>query len=241
MTDALVWITGASSGLGRALADAQPFDDAHVVDISRSGGAPGTEHLPADLADPAGWSAVAAHLHARIGDFDGERLVLIHNASTIEPIGFAGEVDLAAYQQLVLLDSAAPQVIGAAFLAAIDAAGFTGRADIIMITSGAARSIYPGWSGYGAAKAAVDQWVRIVGTEREQRGSAVNVLAVAPGVVDTDMQTMIRDTDPIHFPAVSKFRDLHASDELLSPDEAARRVWAMLDDDIEPGLVTDVR
>lgn len=241
MTDTRVWITGASAGLGAALVETLPFPDAHVVDVSRSGGTPGTEHLPADLADPAAWAAVGAHLNAQIGEFTGQRLVLVHNAGLLEPIGFAGEVDAAAYRRLVLLDSAAPQVLGNAFLTAIAAAGFSGRADLVMITSGAARSVYPGWSAYGAGKAAVDQWVRIVGAEQAHRGSGVRVVSVAPGVVDTGMQELVRDTDAVDFPAVGKFRDLAAAGDLVAPVDAARRIWALLEDDPEPGTVTDVR
>lgn len=241
MTDTHVWITGASGGLGAALVETLPFDDAHVVDVSRSGGTPGTEHLPADLADPAAWAAVGAHLNAQIGQFTGERLVFVHNAGTLDPIGFAGDVDPAAYQRLVLLDSAAPQVLGNLFLTAIAAAGFAGRADLVVVTSGAARSVYPGWSGYGAGKAAVDQWVRIVGAEQAHRGSGVRVVAVAPGVVDTGMQDLVRRTDPVDFPAVGKFRDLAASGDLVAPIDAARRIWALLATDPEPGTVTDVR
>ena len=59
-TSALVWISGASGGIGAALAASVPFEGAHTFDLSRSGGAPGTEHVPADLSDPAAWAAVAA-------------------------------------------------------------------------------------------------------------------------------------------------------------------------------------
>src|SRR5687768_11234135 len=102
MVDTLVWITGASAGLGAALAAAVPYEDAHVVSISRSPGPDGTEHLPADLTDPASWSSVEAHLLARLGDFEGRRAVFVHNAGTLDPIGFAGEVDSIAYRDNVL-------------------------------------------------------------------------------------------------------------------------------------------
>lgn len=242
MTD-LVWITGASSGLGAALATNVPLADAQVVDVSRSGGTPGTEHLPADLADPSSWSAVAEHLLARLAIPDVGRAVFVHNAGTLDPIGFAGSVDTAAYTRNVLLNSAASQALGHAFLRAV--ADFDGQAHLWLLTSGAARTPYAGWSGYCAAKAGVDQWVRTVGEEQKAlaaRGQpSCQVLAVGPGLVATHMQQQIRATDPADFPAVGRFIGLHERGELRSPQEAAADLWSLLDRDLETGSVVDLR
>ncbi|MPZ72947.1 MAG: SDR family NAD(P)-dependent oxidoreductase [Nitriliruptorales bacterium] len=241
MVDTLVWITGASSGLGAALATTAPFDDARVVSISRSPGPDGTEHLPADLAEPVAWSAVETHLLARLTGFDGGHAVFVHNASTLDPIGFAGEVDSPAYRANVLLNSAAGQVLGHAFLKAVAESGFDGRAVLVMISSGAATSAYPGWSSYCAGKAALDQWVRAVGEEQRSRDTGVTVLSIAPGVVATAMQEQIRATDEADFPPVQRFHELHDSGRLRDPEDAARDLWAVLDRDLPSGSVTDLR
>ncbi|MGH3664864.1 MAG: SDR family NAD(P)-dependent oxidoreductase [Egibacteraceae bacterium] len=242
MSDAMVWISGGSAGLGAALVATVPFDDPHVVDISRSGGTDGTEHLPADLADPASWVAVAQHFHARLAAFAGDRAVFVHNAGTLEPMGFAGEVDTEEYRRNVLLNSAAPQVLGHAFLAAVRDSGFGGRADLMLLSSGAARNAVAGWSSYGAAKAAADHWVRAVGLEQQRRGGSVRVLAVAPGVMATAMQEQIRAMDARDFPDVERFRRLHAEGALRDPLAAARDVWAVVtDDSVTTGAVVDVR
>lgn len=234
---ALVWISGASSGIGAALAASVPWDGARVIDISRRGGA-GLGHVPADLADPGSWDAVAASFRDELASFAGDVAVFVHAAGTIEPMGFAAEVDGSAYQRNVLLNTASPQVLGQAFVAA--AAGRPGRRQLVILTSGAAKSVYPGWSSYGAAKAAVDQWVRNVGAEQEIRGG-VRVLAVAPGTVDTDMQRRIRETPEESFPQRQKFVDLHDQAKLTDPGEVARKVWALLAGDVENGAVVDLR
>ncbi len=241
MVDSLIWITGASAGLGAALAATLPYDDAHVVSISRSPGADGTEHLPADLADPVSWSAVEAHLLARLPEFSGSRVVFIHNAGTLDPIGFAGEVDSLAYRGNVLLNSAAGQVLGHAVLKAVTESGFAGDVRIVMISSGAATNPYPGWSSYGAGKAALDHWVRAVGEEQRVRGSNVKVLSVAPGVVATAMQQQIRATDAADFPNVERFHELHGEGQLADPEAAARAVWAVVQRDLPSGTVTNTR
>jgi benzil reductase ((S)-benzoin forming) len=239
VTETIVWITGASSGIGAALAETVPFADARVLDISRSGGTRGTEHLPADLADPASWAAVEEHLFAVLGTFSGARAVFVHCAGTLEPIGFAGAVNSVAYRRSVLLNSAASQALGHAFLAAV--AGLDLQTHLVLVTSGAATAVYEGWSSYCAGKAAVDQWVRVVGTEQRRRPNGCRVVAVAPGVVATPMQERIRATDPHDFPAVDKFVDLYESDQLRDPEDAARSIWRLFDRELLSGAVVDLR
>lgn len=239
MTSTLVWISGASQGIGAALAASVPYPDALVVDISRSGGTPGAEHLRADLSDPASWSRVSADFEHRLDGFRGDRVVFVHNAGTLDPIGPAGGTGIAAYTSNVLLNSAAPQVLGAAFLRAV--AGLDCEQHLVMLTSGAARTPYEGWSGYGAGKAAVDQWVRTAGLEQRRRVTPCRVLAVAPGVVDTAMQQRIRETADEAMPNAPRFRELHATRALREPREVAREIWALLARDVENGAVLDLR
>jgi benzil reductase ((S)-benzoin forming) len=240
----VVWVSGGSSGIGRALIDTVPFGDARIIAISRSAH-PEVHHVAADLSEPRGWEATARsfrdELEALDGAEDGEvaRAVFIHAAATLTPIGFAGEVDPSRYGRQVLLNAASPMILGDAFIRATRAHGV--EADVVVLTSGAATSIYEGWSAYGPAKAAVDHWVRTVGAERQRRGDRCRVLAVAPGVVATPMQAEIRDTAEADFPAVERFRGLHAEDELRDPEDAARRIWALLDEDHDNGAVLDVR
>lgn len=232
----LVVITGASSGLGAALARTVPFP-ARVVDVSRSG-SEDVEHVAADLSDPAQWPEIGERVAGLVEECDPARGVLIHAAGTLQPIGFAGEVDDDPYVRNVLLNSASGQVIGHHFLDAVR--GRNGLYDLVMITSGAARSVYPGWSSYGAGKAAIDQWVRTVGAEQRLRGG-VRVSSIAPGVVATAMQSLIRDTDERDFPEVARFQALHEEGDLVDPEEAARRIWGLIESGLPTGTVTDIR
>lgn len=240
MASSIVWITGASGGIGRALCETVPYDDARVIGVSRSDGTVHTEHLAADLADPSGWSAVDAHFRETLSAFDGDRVVLVHCAGTLDPMGFAAEVDAKGYRDQVMLNSASPQAVGQSFLSA--AAGFAGEVVLVHITSGAAQKPYEGWSAYCAGKAAVDHWVRTVGAEQDKRGGA-RVLAVAPGTVDTAMQAEIRRHDESEFPAVGKFQGLYESGSLTDPHDAASGIWQVVakTDDFPTGSVVDLR
>jgi len=241
--DTLVWITGASSGIGAALAADLPFADAAVVDVSRSGGVDGAEHLPADLADPAAWALVESHLLTRLSATSARRAVFVHCAGTLDPIGPAGAVDSPAYARNVLLNAAAPQVLGHAFLKAVG--GFAGMSHLYLLSSGAATRPYPGWSSYGAGKAAVEQWVRTAGEEQRRRGAdglpSCQVLAVAPGVVATAMQEQIRATAPSDLPDLDRFTGLHDRGELRAPADVARQIWSLTDRDLPSGTVLDLR
>lgn len=234
----LTVVTGGSAGLGRALLAAAP--EGHRVDVSRSGPPPGVdEHLAADLSDPTSWPSVQVAVERLVAREPWSRIVLIHNAGTLDPIGFAAEVDATRYASNVLLNSAAAQVIGAGFLAAVR--DVDARRELVQISSGAARTAYPGWSSYGAAKAAVDQWVRAVGLEQQQRGG-VRVLSIAPGVVATGMQERIRSTDARDFPNVERFHALAAEGRLADPADVASRLWAVLDAaEDASGSVIDLR
>jgi len=237
MARAIVWITGASGGIGLALARCVPWDDARVIGISRRP-VSGIEHIKADLADPASWQALSASFIREVNEFSGERVVFIHAAGTIDPIGFAGEVESAAYRANVILNSAAPQVLGHEFLSAVRDMEI--RRDLLMLTSGASKTIYPGWSSYGAGKAAVDQWCRNAGAEQSIRGGT-RILAVAPGIVDTAMQEKIRLVSYRDFPRRAKFTELHARGQLGDPFATARRIWDLLDSDLDSGVVVDLR
>jgi len=238
MAAQIVWISGASAGIGRALAEQRPQPSARVIDISRRGGTPGTEHLPADLSDPASWSALERHFRAQLATAVGSA-VFIHNAGVLDPVGFAGEVESDGYRSNVLLNAAAPQVLGHAFLAAAKAAEVP--AQLVLLTSGAAVRPYPGWSGYCAGKAAVDMWTQTVGRELALRGDAQRVFAVAPGVVDTAMQQRTRDVDDADFPDAPRFRGMHRRGELTDPAEAAKGIWSLIAAGQDNGAVVDLR
>ncbi|MFZ0013442.1 MAG: SDR family NAD(P)-dependent oxidoreductase, partial [Acidimicrobiia bacterium] len=234
----LVFITGASRGLGLALAQGVPFP-ALVIDISRSGPAHDTiDHITADLGQPEAWVEVGERISGLVESHSPTRCVFIHAAGVLTPIGFAGEVETGAYTDNVLLNSAAGQVLGHHFLRAVH--GRDGRFDLVMISSGAATSVYAGWSSYGAGKAALDQWVRNVGAEQSIRG-AVRVSAIAPGVVATDMQREIRETARHDFPDVDRFHDLEHDGDLADPRVAASRIWEAIESGMASGSVLDIR
>jgi benzil reductase ((S)-benzoin forming) len=144
-----------------------------------------------------------------------------------------------AYHRNVLLNSAAPQVLGDAFLRALHTRDRTGT--ILFIGSGASTRVYEGWTGYCAGKAATDHWVRTAGAEQERRGGRCRILCVAPGIVETPMQEAIRATAARDFPEVERFAELHRSGQLRRPLDVAHELWTLLERDLPNGSVLDLR
>ncbi len=221
MSAQLTIITGASSGIGAELARQAEAAGHTVATVSRRPG-PGT-HLAADLADPSSWNGVCDWAAQLVESQTWERIVFIHNAGTLEPVGFAGEVDSDAYVANILLNSASPQVLGDRFIAMAETAGVP--AQFQLISSGAGKRPFLGWSSYCAGKAAGDMWVKSAGIERIERGSKVTIVSCGPGVVDTDMQAKIRSQTTDTFPLVEQFQGMQP--QLASPADVAAKLLTL--------------
>lgn len=234
---ALVWVTGASQGIGRAMTQTVPWLEARVIGVSREG-RDSPEWLRADLSEPAGWEILEDSFERELAGFHGERAVLVHAAASIEPIGFTGDSDPAVYRRSVVLNAVAPLVLGESFLRVTRE--LTCRRQLVLLSSGAAQRPYPGLAAYCAAKAAVDQWVRTVGVEQAGRAGA-QVLSVIPGRVDTAMHERLRSADEDQLPERAEFVRLHREGVLRDPEDVARQLWALLErHDVGCGEVIDL-
>jgi NAD(P)-dependent dehydrogenase (short-subunit alcohol dehydrogenase family) len=227
-----VWITGATQGIGAALARSVPYPDARVINISRRRH-PELETVVADLTDPASWDVVADHLATELQAFDGERAIFIHNANYGGSSGFVGEIDAAEYRRQVLGNGAASLVLGDAFVRACRP---TYESGLVMISSASAKFAMQGMAVYGAAKAGMEQWVRAVRSERRTRDADPWVVAIRPGFVVTDeMRDQYRRmgdaVDLEAFPGGAAVAEAIAAGRGDSPDECAHSIWGLLPPD----------
>jgi benzil reductase ((S)-benzoin forming) len=232
----LVWVTGGSGGLGEALVRTVPFPDCRVINVSRRP-LGGVVNLTADLGDPASWDLLRDHLAKEFAAFEGGRAIFVHNAAaTSFGTGFAGHTDFKAHRAQVLLNAAAPLVIGDAFLAACPP-----RVDggLVLLGSASASRIVLGRASYAAAKAGVEQWVRVVREERRRQGHGPWVVGIRPGTVDTPgmRAAMLGAAMPVE--RKEQFQRHLAEGRFLEPGVVARRIWAVLPpDDAGPDIVS---
>jgi NAD(P)-dependent dehydrogenase (short-subunit alcohol dehydrogenase family) len=179
-------ITGASRGLGRALAlalarrrwtlviDARaPEPLERAAEELRAAGAAGVRAIAGDVADPRHREQLAA---AVTGELD----LLVNNASVLGP---SPQPALADYPLDVLSEVYATNVVAPLGIVQLCLPLLRAGGLVLSISSDASVEPYEGWGGYGSAKAALDQLTAILAAENPH----LRVHAVDPG----DMRTQL--------------------------------------------------
>jgi NAD(P)-dependent dehydrogenase (short-subunit alcohol dehydrogenase family) len=180
-------VTGASRGLGRALAAELANAGWHVVIDARNADllmdsvaqlGPDVVAIPGDIGDEA-------HRRALLAALPGRRLdLLVNNAGILgpSPLPSVADFDLDALQAVIDVNVIAPLALTQAALPLLRAS----QGIVIDITSDAAVEAYPGWGGYGAAKAATEQLRNVLAAEEPD----VRVWRVDPGDLRTEMHQL---------------------------------------------------
>lgn len=151
---------------------------------------------------------------------------LINNAGMIPRIGPLREADAPDLAQALRVGLEAPMLLTAAFLRATQ--GWSATRKVLNISSGLGRRAMASQAGYCAAKAGLDHFTRCLALEEAQKPDGAKVCALAPGVIDTDMQVQLRGADATAFPDQARFIALQSGGQLSSPAEAAAQVLAFL-------------
>ena len=249
-TSQLTLITGASRGLGRAMA-AQLLQAGHMVlgisrrqdpQLAELAAKAGAELIQweQDLSEPV---AAAARLSAWLKTLDGQRfdgVTLINNAGTVgnpAPLASAVPAELA---QALRIGLEAPMLLTAAFLGATRE--WRGARKVLNISSGLGRNAMGSQASYCAAKAGMDHYSRAVALEEAQSPNGARIVSLAPGVIDTDMQVQLRGASAEKFPDRGRFEKLKNEGMLDSPETAAAKVLKYLARaDFGSNPVADVR
>jgi NAD(P)-dependent dehydrogenase (short-subunit alcohol dehydrogenase family) len=215
-----VLITGASRGLGRALAIVSARKGARVALVARESRdltevealirrEGGIAHaIPADVSDKRSIYPIAA----QAAELCGPVSILVNNASTLGdvPLRLLLDTDCEKLEEVLQTNLVAP------FRLTKAVAGnmlVRGRGIVINLSSDAAVEAYPTWGPYSASKAALDHLTRVLGAELKD--TPVRFWALDPGEMDTRMHAdAIPDADR------SKLRD---------PAEVAQRIVSMIE------------
>ncbi|WP_029431133.1 SDR family oxidoreductase [Blastococcus sp. URHD0036] len=210
-------VTGASRGLGAALATALNARGWHLVldgrDPDRLAAAVAAlprpdlvTAVPGNVADPDHRAALAAAVPSRLD-------AVVNNASDLGPTPLPRLADLppAALERVLAVNTVAPLALVQAVLPALR----TARGRVLDVSSDAAVEPYPGWGGYGASKAALDHLSAVLAVEEP----ALRVYAVDPGDMATDMHRAAAPED----------------DGLPGPETVVPALLRLLDDDLPSG------
>ncbi|CAJ2504494.1 Uu.00g118880.m01.CDS01 [Anthostomella pinea] len=211
-------VTGASRGLGLAVAQALLLDSHKVFLVARTENDLQTlksEHpsavdfMAADLADLKIAPKVANAALKAFGKIDG----IVVNHGTLSPISkicdsdaeeWRRAYDINVFSAVALIKEAIPELRKS-------------KGRVVFVSSGAASGAYAGWGSYGTSKAALQHLCAHLAVEEP----SITSVAVSPGKVDTVMQKQIRDEGKTGMSAEvhASFVDEHESGRLLSPDK----------------------
>jgi NAD(P)-dependent dehydrogenase (short-subunit alcohol dehydrogenase family) len=214
-------ITGASRGIGAAVAKRFAAEGAQVVlvartvgglqevdDAIRAAGGLAATLLPLDLAEHTLIDRIGAALFERFGRLD----ILVGNAALLGTLSPLQDISPRQWDEVIAVNLSANWRLVRSLDRLLRAAQ-AGRA--MFVTSGVARGVFPYWGGYAVSKAALEMLVKVWAGETRQTRLRINL--VDPGIVRTQMRAnAFPGEDPAAHPPPEAITDVFVA--LALPD-----------------------
>lgn len=240
----LAIVTGASRGLGYAVAHHFLEKDMHVIGVARGTseleGRDCYQHIQADLSSTVEVCHVVQQLVEWIEKYKPSMVYVIHNAGVIEPIERVGYLDVQQIMTAVNVNLLAPMIMTNELIRVLHETNV--KLTVVNISSGAAERSIAGWSVYNSTKAALNMHTKVAGLEQQYNENRHVVIAFSPGVMDTDMQQTIRSSDETAFRDVKQFQTLKEQGDLRSPTVVGvLLIDLLLKGNVENGRVYSVK
>ncbi len=229
----MIFITGVSRGLGKAIAELYLSKGEKVTGIGRSCD---LEHenfsfISCDLSD------LDAVRQLQFEAFSGE-VTLINNAGVIGEIKRLSDMEIVDVDHVMTVNVSAPVLLTQQIYQHVENKDMF---SLVNISSGAANRAIPSWASYCASKSALNMHTETFFLEEQEKGNHPKVYCVAPGVIDTGMQSEIRSANPENFSSSENFHNLKEEDKLFSPKEAAERLFLLTESEYDAELFYDLR
>ncbi len=221
-------ITGGSKGIGEGIIQAYQQAGFEIFSLARTRNESytGVHQIEFDLVNTAAIPKKLALIFGQLIPHEVTKIVLINNAGTLGQIGNVEE--LSDIEKTVQLNTVAPLILTSTFIKLTK--DWSCEKKIINISSGAAQKPYAGWTVYCATKAAIDMMTRTIALEQESLKNGAKIIAIYPGVVDTEMQAEIRQSDQQSFAAIDRFLALKASNALANATTVGQQILRIDED-----------
>ncbi|MFW5777683.1 MAG: (S)-benzoin forming benzil reductase [Bacteroidota bacterium] len=245
-----VILTGHSKGLGKGMALSLLSDNIHLHGVSRTDDdelmklgkatAAGYDFYSCDLSKTDTIPMVMERIFKNINSENTQGIYLVNNAGLITPIGRIETLDPAEIDKHMRVNLMAPIYLTREFIKQTQNMNIEKR--VMNISSGAAQNPYHGWSTYCTGKAGMDMFTRTVAIEQKDHEYPVKLMAIAPGIIDTGMQTTIRSTTDEQFVLRTKFVELKEKGQLIDPGVAGKKLCEiLLGENFRNGEIIDIR
>ncbi|TCK98168.1 benzil reductase ((S)-benzoin forming) [Natranaerovirga hydrolytica] len=225
-------VTGASKGLGLGIVNNLIDPKNNIICISRNKNetiikrakSEGCQlnYFEYDLNHVEGIDDLIDKIFSIIDTNKVKSITLINNAGVVTPIKPIGKTDSNAMIKSIHINTIAPMILASQFIT--HTKDFNCTRKICNISSGAGSNPYYGWGTYCTSKAAMDMFGRCVGVEQEKENNPVKIISFSPGIIDTPMQEIIRESNEDDFELIHKFRKFKEDGALRSPDFVAKKV-----------------
>lgn len=232
-------ITGGSKGIGKGIIDAYQNEGFQIFSISRTKNQDfeAVKQIEFDLSRADGIAGLLTKIFDELNPEEVEKITLINNAGTLGKIGRVE--DITDIEKTVSLNTIAPLILTSTFISLTK--NWECKKQVISISSGAAQKPYYGWTVYCATKAAIDMMTKTIALEQEAIENGVKIIAIYPGVVDTEMQAQIRTSDKQSFASIDRFLELKATNSLANATTVGKQIFAIAHDEkIENGALIRV-
>ena len=217
-------ITGVSRGLGEAIAVDLLSRGWDVLGVGRKSSEclSGERYrfVEIDLADVV---RIDEALSARFNEIAQSRpssVACINNAAVAGPVGVAGRLNASDIAASLAVNLAAPAAVANLFCRKFVDRDQDRR--IVNVSSAAAQTALPGSAMYCAAKSGLEMLTRVLADEQGRNG--VQIVALRPGILDTDMQAFMRAQREDVLPTASLFKGFHERRQLVAPATAAAKI-----------------